>query len=61
LNQAQIVGFYDPCLGESKKLRITYKFQGKLHQIEVDDRGAVAAPLRGLYHLSFVGMCLDTY
>ncbi|KAI8614790.1 hypothetical protein BC830DRAFT_353900 [Chytriomyces sp. MP71] len=45
-SKAHIVGFYDPCLGEAKKLRITYKFQGKLHQVEVDDLHAVAAPLR---------------
>ncbi|KAJ3135203.1 hypothetical protein HK100_002974 [Physocladia obscura] len=45
-SKAHIVGFYDPCLGESKKLRVTYKFQGKLHQVEVDDLNALAAPLR---------------
>ncbi|KAI9359567.1 hypothetical protein DFJ73DRAFT_107912 [Zopfochytrium polystomum] len=45
-SKSHIVGFYDPCLGERKKLRLTYKFQGKLHQVEVDDRAPVAAPLR---------------
>ncbi|KAJ3328550.1 hypothetical protein HDU76_009751 [Blyttiomyces sp. JEL0837] len=45
-SKAHIVGFYDPCLGEAKRLRIVYKFQGKLHQIEVDDTAPVAAPLR---------------
>ncbi|KAJ3028621.1 UNVERIFIED_CONTAM: hypothetical protein HDU68_001278 [Siphonaria sp. JEL0065] len=45
-SKAHIVGFYDPCIGEPKKLRVTYKFQGKLHQVEVDDLNAVAAPLR---------------
>ncbi|TPX60781.1 hypothetical protein SpCBS45565_g07404 [Spizellomyces sp. 'palustris'] len=46
-SKVNIIGFYDPCLGEQKRLRITYKFQGKLHQVEVDDQAAVAAPLRG--------------
>ncbi|KAI9339638.1 hypothetical protein BDR26DRAFT_862057 [Obelidium mucronatum] len=45
-SKAHIVGFYDPCIGEPKKLRVTYKFQGKLHQVEVDDSNAIAAPLR---------------
>ncbi|ORY49039.1 DnaJ-domain-containing protein [Rhizoclosmatium globosum] len=45
-SKAHIVGFYDPCIGESKKLRVTYRFQGKLHQVEVEDGAAVAAPLR---------------
>ncbi|KAI8588634.1 hypothetical protein BDZ88DRAFT_463060, partial [Geranomyces variabilis] len=46
-SKANIIGFYDPCWGETKRLRITYKYQGKLHQVEVDDHSAVAAPLRG--------------
>ncbi|KAJ3355419.1 hypothetical protein HDU83_003396 [Entophlyctis luteolus] len=45
-SKVHIVGFYDPCLGEPKKLRVTYKFQGKIHQVEVDDTNSVAAPLR---------------
>ncbi|KAI9104664.1 hypothetical protein DFS34DRAFT_604008 [Phlyctochytrium arcticum] len=45
-SKSNIIGFYDPCLGEAKRLRITYRFQGKLHQVEVDDQAAVAAPLR---------------
>ncbi|KAJ1530047.1 hypothetical protein HK096_008754, partial [Nowakowskiella sp. JEL0078] len=44
--KAHMVGFCDPCLGETKKLRVTYKFQGHLHRIEVDDTAALAAPLR---------------
>ncbi|KAJ3414219.1 hypothetical protein HDV05_006836 [Chytridiales sp. JEL 0842] len=52
-SKSQIVGFYDPCLGEPKSLRITYKFQGRLHEVEVDDRGAVAAPLRGKKHIFY--------
>lgn len=51
--KANIIGFYDPCLGEPKKLRITYRFQGKLHQVEVDDQIPVAAPLRGKKLLHF--------
>eukprot|EP00842_Homolaphlyctis_polyrhiza_P006749 jgi/Hompol1/7075/HPOL_005181-RA len=45
--KASIIGFWDPCYGEKKRLRITYQFQGRIHQVEVDDRAPVAAPLRG--------------
>ncbi|KAJ1345069.1 hypothetical protein BSLG_000584 [Batrachochytrium salamandrivorans] len=46
-SKSSIIGFWDPCLGEKKRLRITYQFHGRVHQIEVDDKTAVAAPLRG--------------
>ncbi|KAH6568240.1 hypothetical protein BASA62_005593 [Batrachochytrium salamandrivorans] len=45
-SKSSIIGFWDPCLGEKKRLRITYQFHGRVHQIEVDDKTAVAAPLR---------------
>ncbi|KAI9141911.1 hypothetical protein BKA69DRAFT_1124377 [Paraphysoderma sedebokerense] len=45
-SKSSILGFYDPCLGEPKQLRITYLFKGKYHRIEVDEFTGVAAPLR---------------
>ncbi|KAI8905618.1 hypothetical protein EDD86DRAFT_194059 [Gorgonomyces haynaldii] len=45
-SKSNLIGFYDPCLGEEKHLRITYQFDGKLHQLQVDDKTPVAAPLR---------------
>ncbi|TPX36294.1 hypothetical protein SmJEL517_g01426 [Synchytrium microbalum] len=47
---SSLLGFYDPCLGEVKKLRVVYRFQGKLHFVEVDDTSQMAAPLRA--HMS---------
>ncbi|KAG0380452.1 hypothetical protein BGX24_008086 [Mortierella sp. AD032] len=41
-----ILGFYDPCLGEKKQLRIKYEFQRRLHQVVVTDLASVAAPVR---------------
>ncbi|KAJ3042827.1 hypothetical protein HK097_001901 [Rhizophlyctis rosea] len=47
-SKANIIGFYDPCFGEAKRLRVRYRFNGRLHEVEVDDRAAVAAPVRGM-------------
>ncbi|GJJ77190.1 DnaJ homolog subfamily C member 11 [Entomortierella parvispora] len=41
-----VLGFYDPCLGEKKQLRIRYEFQKKLHEVVVADMAAVVAPVR---------------
>ncbi|KAI9011516.1 hypothetical protein BC832DRAFT_582641 [Gaertneriomyces semiglobifer] len=45
-SKSGILGFYDPCFGLPKRLRITYRYGGKLHVVEVGDLEAVAAPLR---------------
>ncbi|RUS29025.1 hypothetical protein BC938DRAFT_481156 [Jimgerdemannia flammicorona] len=46
-SKSNIMGFYDPCMGERKKLRIKYRFQNKLHEVTVGDTAPVACPLRG--------------
>lgn len=45
-SKSKLVGFYDPCIGEKKRLFVLYVFRGQLHEFTVDDRDAVAAPLR---------------
>lgn len=40
------MGFYDPCMGEPKQLKIKYQFQRKFHEVIVDDTSPVACPLR---------------
>ena len=42
--KSELVGFYDAAYKETKKLRIKYKFQGRLHQVEVGDEVAVDLP-----------------
>ncbi|KAF9919751.1 hypothetical protein FBU30_010595, partial [Linnemannia zychae] len=41
-----ILGFYDPCLGEKKQLRIRYEFQKAMHEVIVDDLEHVILPVR---------------
>lgn len=41
-----LLGFYDPCIGENKKLRIRYLFRGRLHEITVDDVSGLRAPVK---------------
>jgi DnaJ family protein C protein 11 len=36
-SKSQIIGFYDPCFGEEKLLRITYQYKGKVHQVTVGE------------------------
>lgn len=47
--QSNILGFYDPCLGEAKQLVIKYRFQNRLHEVTVEDTAPVACPLRCKY------------
>ncbi|KAF9192027.1 hypothetical protein BGZ51_006386 [Haplosporangium sp. Z 767] len=41
-----ILGFYDPCLGEKKQLRIRYEFQKRMHEVVVADEAHVTIPVR---------------
>ncbi len=44
-SKAGLIGFYDPCIGEKKHLRVTYRFKGKTHQVQVSDKEILVAPL----------------
>lgn len=46
-SKSNLLGFYDVAMGEKKSLRIRYTFKGRIHEVECDDRSAVALPLRG--------------
>ncbi|ORX51344.1 DnaJ-domain-containing protein [Hesseltinella vesiculosa] len=45
-SKTNICGFYDPCLGEAKKLLVQYQFQNQLHQVIVKDSSALIIPMR---------------
>jgi DnaJ family protein C protein 11 len=46
-SKCDLLGFYDPCIGESKKLRIRYLFRERLHEVTVTDRETLRIPMKG--------------
>ena len=56
-SKSQILGFYDPCFGEDKQLRIVYQVGKKLHSVTVDDNAALDAPLRGILSFLITNNC----
>jgi len=46
ITKSGLPGFYDPCPSSSKKLKVTYKFRGVLHKVELDDHDALRMPLK---------------
>ncbi|ORX50062.1 DnaJ-domain-containing protein [Piromyces finnis] len=45
-SKSSLIGFYDPCFGKEKVLRVVYIFQGRIHLIEVGENTPLFAPLR---------------
>ncbi|ORZ25560.1 hypothetical protein BCR42DRAFT_340731 [Absidia repens] len=45
-SKTNICGFYDPCLGERKQLKVQYRFQHQLHQVIIKDSAALIVPMR---------------
>jgi len=45
-SKSSLIGFYDPCFGKEKVLRVVYAFQGRIHLIEVGENIPLFAPLR---------------
>lgn len=43
-SKSGLVGFYDPIPDEPKQLRVRYRFQGRPHQVTVDDRDELRIP-----------------
>lgn len=42
--QAGLPGFYDPCVGEEKSLKLLYQFRGAMHQVLSGDTEALRIP-----------------
>lgn len=45
-SKAGLLGFFDPCLGRRKALRVRYLFRGRLHECTVGDTDGLLAPIR---------------
>ncbi|XP_042334690.1 dnaJ homolog subfamily C member 11 isoform X2 [Sceloporus undulatus] len=43
-SKAGLPGFYDPCIGEEKSLKVLYQFRGVLHQVMSSDNEALRIP-----------------
>ena len=43
-SKTMVPGFYDPCIGEKKHLRVKYKFRGSIHEVTVDNSEALYIP-----------------
>jgi len=45
-SKANIPGFYDPCVGEKKYLRVQYEFRGTPHEVTVENSEPLIIPRR---------------
>ncbi|XP_071840277.1 dnaJ homolog subfamily C member 11-like [Apostichopus japonicus] len=44
VSKTSLPGFYDPCIGEDKSLKVRYYFRGKLHECTVQDNEPLRIP-----------------
>ncbi|KAL5013903.1 hypothetical protein ScPMuIL_008173 [Solemya velum] len=42
--KSDLPGFYDPCIGEDKKLYIRYRFRKRYHQVTLNDNESIRLP-----------------
>lgn len=43
-SKANIPGFYDPCIGEKKHLRVKYEFRGTRHEVTMENSEPIVIP-----------------
>lgn len=47
VSKSHLTGFYDPCIGEEKRLLIKYSLRSQLHNVVYNDTDPVILPNRG--------------
>lgn len=52
--KAGLLGFWDPCIGERKKLWVRYRFRGRWHDVVAGDNEPMLIPMRGERLIPFV-------
>lgn len=55
-SKSQLLGFYDPCVGEEKRLYIQYLYRDKLHEVTILDDEKLGIPLA----CKFLHVCLSS-
>ncbi len=43
-SKSMVLGFYDPCIGETKHLKVRYEFRGDLHEVTIENSEALVIP-----------------
>jgi len=46
--QAELPGFYDPCIGVDKEINIVYEFRRQLHSVTVSEKDSIMIPKEGI-------------
>ncbi|CAJ0960021.1 unnamed protein product [Ranitomeya imitator] len=59
-SKAGLPGFYDPCIGEDKSLKILYQFRGVMHQVMSGDNEALRIPKQCEFIGQFIEHCRKT-
>ena len=43
-SKSMVIGFYDPCIGEKKHLRVRYEFHGDVHEVTIENSEPLVIP-----------------
>ncbi|KAF0035137.1 hypothetical protein F2P81_012895 [Scophthalmus maximus] len=54
-SKAGLPGFYDPCVGEEKSLKLLYQFRGVMHQVISTDTEPLRIPKQFLLYRDIIG------
>lgn len=61
LLQVGVPGFYDPCVGEEKSLKVIYLFRGVLHQVMAADTESLRIPKQCMLRVNLFAVPFRCY